>query len=306
MTDVREPTAVAHRETAVAEAAARLTRAADDRRPCAPVRELLGATDIGLAYAVQRRVVGDRIASGARVVGRKIGLTSASVQRQVGVDRPDFGVLLDDMDVSALSAVPGHRLLQPRVEAEIAFVLAADLDDDDLDVERVRSAVGHAVAALEIVDSRVADWDIAITDTIADNASSGLFVLGRQRVGLGEFTPRDVTMRLYADGELVSEGDGAACLGDPLAALLWLARTAREFGDPLRAGQVVLSGALGPLVPTPPGVTVRAELSGLGSVTATFAPEDPEPAEAPGAPEAPKALEVPRPPEKREELEERG
>ncbi|MEU3615355.1 fumarylacetoacetate hydrolase family protein [Streptomyces sp. NPDC006872] len=276
MTDVWEPTAVANRETAVADAAARLVRAARDRRPCAPVRDLLGASDISLAYAVQRRVVGDRIAAGARVVGRKIGLTSESVQRQVGVDRPDFGVLLDVMDVTDLPAVPGDRLLQPRVEAEIAFVLAADLDDDDLDVERVRSAVGHAVAALEIVDSRVADWDITITDTVADNASSGLFVLGRERVDLKEFEPRDVTMRLHADGELASEGNGAACLGDPLSALLWLARTAREFGDPLRAGQIVLSGALGPLVPTPPGTTVRAEMSGLGSVTATFSPKNPK------------------------------
>ncbi|MFI1927969.1 MULTISPECIES: 2-keto-4-pentenoate hydratase [unclassified Streptomyces] len=276
MTDVWEPPAPADREAAVAGAAARLAGAAQDRKPCAPVRDLLGSRDISLAYAVQQRVIGDRIAAGARVVGRKIGLTSESVQRQVGVDRPDFGVLLDDMDVTALPAVPSDRLLQPRVEAEIAFVLAADLDDDDLDLERVRSAVGHAVAALEIVDSRVADWDIAITDTVADNASSGVFVLGRQRVGMGEFIPRDVTMRLYADGELVSAGDGAACLGDPLAALLWLARTAREFGDPLRAGQVVLSGALGPLVPTPPGITVRAEMSGLGSVTATFSPLDPK------------------------------
>ncbi|NEA67193.1 fumarylacetoacetate hydrolase family protein [Streptomyces sp. SID12488] len=270
MTDIGEPTAVAQRAAVVAEAAARLAGAARDHKPCAPVRDLLGTSDIGLAYAVQQRVIGDRITAGARVVGRKIGLTNESVQRQVGVDRPDFGVLLDDMDVSGLPEVPSERLLQPRVEAEIAFVLAADLDDDDLDLERVRAAVGHAVAALEIVDSRVADWDIAITDTVADNASSGLFVLGGERVGLKEFEPRDVTMRLYADGELASEGTGAACLGDPLAALLWLARTAREFGDPLRAGQVVLSGALGPLVPTPPGSTVRAEMSGLGTVTATF------------------------------------
>ena len=277
MTDVWEPAAVADRESAVAEAAARLARAAREHRPCPPVRDLLGPTDISLAYAVQRRVVGDRIAAGARVVGRKIGLTSASVQRQVGVDRPDFGVLLDDMDVSDLPAVPSGRLLQPRAEAEIAFVLAADLDADDLDLARVRAAVGHAVAALEIVDSRVADWDIAITDTVADNASSGLFVLGRQPVAPSEFEPREVGMRLYADGRLASEGDGAACLGDPLAALLWLARTARDFGDPLRAGQVVLSGALGPLVPTPPGSTVRAEMTGgLGSVTATFSPKDQE------------------------------
>ncbi|MEV0740118.1 hypothetical protein AB0I51_30225 [Streptomyces sp. NPDC050549] len=120
MTDVWEPRAVADREAAVAEAVVRLTRAARDRQPCAPVRDLLGATDIGLAYAVQQRVVADRIAAGARVVGRKIGLTSESVQRQVGVDRPDFGVLLADMDVSALPAVPSERLLQPRVDASLA------------------------------------------------------------------------------------------------------------------------------------------------------------------------------------------
>lgn len=274
MTDVWEPKAVADREAAVAEAVVRLTRAARDRQPCPPVRDLLGASDISLAYAVQQRVVADRIAAGARVVGRKIGLTSEAVQRQVGVDRPDFGVLLADMDVSALPAVPSERLLQPRVEAEIAFVLATDLDGDGLDIERVRSAVGYAVAALEIVDSRVAEWDIAITDTVADNASSGLFVLGAEQVELKAFEPRDVSMRLYADGKLASAGDGTACLGDPLAALLWLARTAREFGDPLRAGQVVLSGALGPLVPTPPGTTVRAELTGLGTVSATFSPKD--------------------------------
>lgn len=270
MTDVSKPTAVADRGSAVADAAGRLSRALRDRRPCSPVRDLLGTTDIGLAYAVQQRLIDDRIALGARVVGRKIGLTSAAVQRQVGVDRPDFGVLLDDMDATGLPAVPSERLLQPRAEAEIAFVLAADLDGDDLDLPTVRAAVGHAVAALEIVDSRVADWDIAITDTVADNASSGMFVLGEQRVPLGDFEPKDVTMRLYADDVPASEGDGSACLGDPLEALLWLARTAREYGDPLRAGQVVLSGALGPLVPTPPGTAVRAEISGLGTVAARF------------------------------------
>ncbi|WP_199821282.1 2-keto-4-pentenoate hydratase [Streptomyces sp. NRRL B-3229] len=266
--------AVVNREAAVTEAAGRLERAARDRRPCAPVRDVLGSTDIALAYAVQQRLVDGRTGRGARVVGRKIGLTSASVQRQVGVDRPDFGVLFDDMDVSGLSAVPSERLLQPRAEAEIAFVLAADLADGELSLGLVRSAVGYAVAALEIVDSRVADWDIVITDTVADNASSGLFVLGRDRLTLEEFEPRDVTMRLDADGVPASEGNGSACLGDPLEALLWLARTAREFGDPLRAGQVVLSGALGPLVPTPPGITVRAEMSSLGSVTATFSPKE--------------------------------
>ncbi|MFE8013911.1 2-keto-4-pentenoate hydratase [Streptomyces antibioticus] len=261
---------VAERGT-VSAAAERLALAEAERRPCAPVRDLLGPTDIAAAYAVQQQLAQDRLARGARVAGRKIGLTSAAVQRQVGVDRPDFGMLFDDMDVSdQAAAVPSERLLQPRVEAEIAFVLAADLDTGDLDLGRVRRAVDHARAALEIVDSRIAGWDIAITDTVADNASSGLFVLGPERVALDRFEPREVTMTMSLDGRAASTGDGAACLGDPLEALLWLARTAREFGDPLRAGQVVLSGALGPLVPVGPGAVVHTEISGLGSVSAIF------------------------------------
>lgn len=258
------------------EATDRLLDAACTGVPCAPVRDLIGETDIDTAYAVQRRLTDARLAGGARVVGRKIGLTSPAVQLQLGVDRPDFGVLFDDMDVTALEQVPSERLLQPKAEAEVAFVLGADLDRDDLDLAVVRAAVDHAVAALEIVDSRVAGWDIRITDTVADNASSGLFVLGDTRVRLDAFEPVAVSMSLYVDDELVSEGTGAACLDDPLNALLWLARTAREFGEPLRAGQVVLSGALGPMVPAPPGTTVRAEISNLGSVTATFSTPQPK------------------------------
>ncbi|MEE2030521.1 2-keto-4-pentenoate hydratase [Rhodococcus chondri] len=251
-------------------AAERLIDATRTAVPCSPVRDLLGETDIDLAYAVQQQLTEHKLAGGARIVGRKIGLTSPAVQQQLGVNRPDFGVLFDDMDVSGLDEVPSDRLLQPKAEAEIAFVLSADLDDDDLDLDKVRAAVDYAVAALEIVDSRVAGWDIKITDTVADNASSGLYVLGSHRVSLADFEPIDATMRMYVDDELVSEGDGAACLGDPLNALLWLARTAREFGQPLTAGQVVLSGALGPMVPAPPGVTVRAEISTLGTVIAPF------------------------------------
>jgi 2-keto-4-pentenoate hydratase len=260
----------ADRDAAVAAAAARLARAADERRPCEPVRDIIGSNDIAAAYAVQQRLARDRLARGARVVGRKIGLTSPAVQRQIGVDQPDFGMLFDDMDVTGLAAVPSERLLQPRVEAEIAFVLAEDLDAEELDVDRVRAAVDHAAPALEIVDSRIADWDIAIADTVADNASSGLFLLGGTRVDLSQFEPAEVTMTLRLDGRVASEGSGAACLGDPLAALLWLARTAREFGDPLRAGQVVLSGALGPLVPVAPGARAQADFSSLGTVAATF------------------------------------
>jgi 2-keto-4-pentenoate hydratase len=254
----------------VDEAADRLLTAAADRRPAAPVRELIGATDIDVAYQVQQRVIDARVRAGARVVGRKIGLTSVAVQRQVGVDQPDFGVLLDDMRFADGDVIPSSLLLQPRAEVEIAFVLGADLDGGAAP-EAVRAAVAHAHAAIEVVDSRVAGWDIAITDTVADNASSGVFVLGAAAVALDDFVPRAVTMTLVRAGEVVSSGTGAACLGDPLAALAWLARTAARYGAPLRAGDVVLSGALGPLVPVAPGEVITATVSSLGTVTARFA-----------------------------------
>ena len=272
MTATTPSTAVPHK--AVALAAEVLRDAQRTGRPCGPVRELIGDSDIATAYAVQQELTRHRLAEGATVVGRKIGLTSAAVQNQLGVDRPDFGVLFDDMDVTAVPEVPSERLLQPKVEAEVAFVLGADLDHPELDLDTVRAAVDHAVAALEIVDSRVAGWDIRITDTVADNASSGLFVLGDRPANLADVEPRDVTMRMFINDTCVSEGDGAACLGDPLEALLWLARTAREYGEPLRAGQVVLSGALGAMAPVRPGDTVRAEISSLGTVTAHFSTPD--------------------------------
>ena len=258
----------------VREAADRLRAASTDRTPCAPVRDLIGATDGAAAYAVQLQLTQSRVAAGARAVGRKIGLTSAAVQAQLGVDQPDFGVLFEDMRVAEGTCVSMDRLLQPKVEAEIAFVLGADLEGD-LSPATVRAAVDHAVVALEIVDSRIDGWDISFSDTVADNASSGLFVLGDQRLTLAEFEPLDTRVTLYVDGLAASTGTGAACLGDPLRALTWLAATARDLGDPLRAGQLVLSGALGPMVPVRPGTQVRAELCNsdgrpLGTVTADF------------------------------------
>lgn len=257
----------------VAAAAARLQEATRTRIPCAPVRDLIGPDDVAAAYAVQSIIIDDLVAAGGTVVGRKIGLTSPAVQQWLGVDTPDFGVLLADMEYAESALVPMERLLQPRAEAEIAFVLSADLAEGPFTAESVRGAVDHARAAIEIVDSRVADWDIQLGDTVADNASSGLFVLGEARLTLEEFEPIDVEMTMTCDGEEVSTGTGAACLGDPLNALAWLASAALEYGEPLKAGQVILSGALGPVHPVPPGAVVRAEITGLGSVTATFGGE---------------------------------
>ena len=251
-------------------AARRLARAAETRVPCAPVRDLIGSSDIDAAYAVQRKMIGQRLAAGARRVGRKIGLTSPTVQTQLGVDRPDFGVLLDDMDVSDRDRIPFRSLLQPRIEAEIAFVLSADLDGDTLTVADVSAAVSKVLPALEIVDSRIQNWDITFGDTVADNASSGLYVLGQGALSLQDVRPREVVMEMSIDGQTVSRGTGADCLGDPLVALTWLARTSRDFGDPLRAGEVVLSGALGPMAPVTAGCRVHAHITGLGDVSADF------------------------------------
>lgn len=253
-------------------AADRLEIAAETRAPCAPVRDLLGSADIASAYATQDEVNTRRAATGARVVGRKIGLTSPAVQKQLGVDQPDFGVLFDDMSYSSGAIIPMRRLLQPKVEAEVAFTLSSDLTGD-LDIKTVRAAVGTVVAALEVVDSRIADWDITIVDTVADNGSSALYVLGDQHLSLEDVEPRDVSMSMRVDGVEVSTGNGAACLGDPLEALLWLARTARDFGDPLRAGQIILSGALGPMAPVVATSHVTATISGLGDVSISFSEE---------------------------------
>ncbi|MFF0725389.1 2-keto-4-pentenoate hydratase [Streptomyces sp. NPDC004134] len=255
---------------AVAAAADALAAAARTGVPCPPVRGLIDADDTAAAYAVQRLNTERLLGGGRRVVGRKIGLTSPAVQRQLGVDRPDFGALLSDMAVPDGGTVPAGRLLQPKVEAEVALVLGAGLPHAQSTVADVLRAVDFALPALEIVDSRIAGWDITYADTVADNASSGLFVLGGTPVPLTGVDLRAVEMVLTRDGEQTSAGRGTDCLGGPLNAAVWLASTLAAAGDPLRAGDVVLTGALGPMVPAAPGDEFEARITGLGSVRVTF------------------------------------
>ncbi|WP_448811755.1 2-keto-4-pentenoate hydratase [Agromyces bauzanensis] len=243
-----------------------LYEAQAEARAIDPVRELLGDGDVDAAYRVQELVMARREADGFARIGRKVGLTNPAVQQQLGVDKPDFGVLLADMDATGRGTIDMTKLVAPRIEAEIAFVMGKDVDAVDRD--SVVVAVESAVAAFELVDSRVRDWRISIVDTIADNASSALYVLGDVRLPLDEFDPVDVTMSMTEDGEVVSTGSGAACLGDPINALVWVAETAARLGRPLRSGEVVLSGALGPMVPFKAGRTYVAEITGLGTVTA--------------------------------------
>ncbi|WP_216915652.1 2-keto-4-pentenoate hydratase [Nocardia noduli] len=253
----------------IAEAAHRLAISTATRTPCAPIRDLIGREDLDAAYLIQERNIVARLAAGRVAVGRKVGLTSLAVQRQLGVNQPDFGVLLDDFDCTADAAVDITRLLQPRIEAEIAFTLSDDITATITATDAPRF-VHRVHAAFEIVDSRIANWDISFADTVADNASSGLYVLG-DSLPIAEAPALDaVTMTLRTGGTQVSAGRGSDCLGSPWNALAWLANTSRSFGSPLRAGEVILSGALGPMVAVTPGATYEAHISGIGGVRATF------------------------------------
>ena len=254
----------------IAETDARLRAAYVSRVPIPPIRDLLGATDIDAAYAVQQRSIEVWLAEGRSIVGRKIGLTNPAVQKQLGVDRPDFGVLFGDMAYADGATVPADRVMQCRVEAEMAFVLGADADDPDISLDTLRSMVAAVRPALEIVGSRIADWQIGIVDTVADNASSGAFVVGDASVAIAGLDLEGATMTMTRNGEAVSTGQGSACLGSPLIAAQWLAQELARRGTPLRAGDIVLTGALGPMVDARPGDEFRATIDGLGTVSCRF------------------------------------
>ena len=238
-----------------------------------PLRERFPDMDGDAAYAIQRCNHLRRIQNGARQVGCKIGLTARAVQQQLGVDQPDFGVLFDDMAYGDSEPVPMGKLHQSKVEAEIAFVLGRDLTMENPSFLDVLQAVDHALPAVEIVGSRIADWNIRFVDTVADNASAGAFVLGGSPRRLSDFDLRLCGMHMQRRGESVSVGAGAACLGHPLNAVTWLARTMVRLGSPLRAGELVLSGALGPMVPVQAGDVFDVHIGGLGSVRAVFGAE---------------------------------
>lgn len=237
----------------------------------APIRHSEPQATLDDAYAIQALNRDHWLQAGRRIVGAKIGLTSKAVQEQLGVDQPDFGVLFADMQIDDAGSVPADRLLQPKVEAEIAFCLGRDITAVDGQAAELAGAVAFALPALEIVDSRIADWDIGLIDTVADNASSGMFVLGTRSVDIQDIHLASCPMRLEKNGVVASQGSGAACLGDPLNALAWLASMRISQGNPLKAGEIVLSGALGPMVAAAPGDSFRAHIESVGSVSLRFA-----------------------------------
>lgn len=262
-------------DAAIADAAERLWAAARSGRPCAPVRDLIDAGDLDAAYAVQQRNVERAVAElGWRPSGRKIGLTAAAVRAQLGVDEPDFGTLYAGHAVESGGRVPLRGLLAPRVEAEIALVLGVDLDGGRHTPDDVAAAIAAIVPSLEIIDSRIADWDITIVDTVADNASFGGYVLGAARRPEEVGDLREVPMQLTVDGAPAAEGSGAASMGSPLLAAAWLAGTMADRGTPLRAGDVILTGSLGPVAPITGPCTVEAAFGDLGGVSVTFTEED--------------------------------
>lgn len=251
----------------------RLWQAEQTNQPIAPLRDeivALGGDAVEAAYAVQQLNTERRVNLGHRLVGRKIGLTSIAVQKQLGVDSPDFGALFAEMAVGDGVEIAWSRLQQPKAEAEIALVLERDLPHGRHTVADIIRATAYAVAAIEVVGSRIGDWDIRLIDTVADNASSSLFVLGTRAVPLRKLDLTGCGMRMDCRGDPVSVGVGAACLGNPLHAAVWLADTMTRVGSPLKAGDVLMTGALGPMAVVKPGDVYTAQIEGLGSVSAVF------------------------------------
>ncbi len=252
-------------------AAEHLRAAAESGVPCSPVREILGTdSDVDLAYAVAQHNTRLDIAAGRRVSGRKIGLTAEAIQRQLGVAQPDYGTLFVDMCIADGQIISAGTLMQPRAEAEIAFVLEDDLDKGEHCVVDVIGATAYLLCAIEVVASRVADWDISIVDTIADNASCGLYVLGSRPVSLASVDVREVTMTLAVNDEVATTGKGSACMGNPLQAVVWLADTMCRVGTPLRAGDCLMTGSLGAMVPVGAGDHVAVDMGVLGTVETTL------------------------------------
>jgi len=236
----------------------------------APMRDGLEPADAAGAYAVQAINTRYWQDSGRKIVGRKIGLTAKAVQVQLGVDQPDFGVLFEDMRVADGGHLDPERALQPKAEAEIAFVLGADLSDPATTVEQIATAVARVHVAIEIVDSRIADWKITFADTVADNGSSAFFVLADEGLPLAGLDLEGAEMKLTINGEVASAGVGAAALGNPLNAAAWLAQTLVARGEHLKAGDILLAGALGPMVALNPGDQVHAAVAGIGECNFTY------------------------------------
>ncbi|MEJ1962710.1 MAG: 2-oxopent-4-enoate hydratase [Gammaproteobacteria bacterium] len=241
------------------------------RRPVAPLTSRYADIEVDDAYRIQRHMVGRRLAAGEKIVGKKVGLTSKAVQQMLGVMQPDFGQLLSGMIADEVGAVPFDSLIQPKAEGEIAFLLKRDLCGPHVTNAEVLAATEGVMACFEIVDSRIEDWRIRIEDTVADNASSGVFVLGSALVDPRKVDLTLCGMVLERNGERVATGAGAAALGSPVNAVTWLANALGRFEVPLRAGEVILSGSLAAMIPVKRGDRFRLRIGGIGDCSVAFA-----------------------------------
>ncbi len=247
-------------------AAEALRRATDTRRPIEPLTEQHPEITVGDAYEIQRLQVQRWIAEGRAITGYKVGLTSRAMQQQLGVDEPDYGILVAGMNDESGVELHLADYIAPRLEPEIAFTLRHDLRGPGLSVADVTAAVGEVVGVLEIIDSRIEGWRIRLADTIADNASSAGVVVGITRLPLTEVDLEGLEVALQVDGTTVASGRGADVMGSPLNALAWVANRLGEFGVPLHAGTIVLPGSVCAAVPLTPGTRVHADFGVLGQV----------------------------------------
>ena len=247
-----------------------LHQALNDCTVLAPLSQRHPEITVADAYAIQQQLMKLRLAAGERVIGKKIGVTSQAVMDMLGVFQPDFGWLTDAMVYNEGEAIPMSRLIQPKAEGEIAFVLRKTLKGPGVTVADVLAATEGVMACFEIVDSRIEDWKIRIQDTVADNASCGVFVLGDRLVDVRDVDLTTCGMVLEKNGEIVVTGAGAAALGHPANAVAWLANTLGAHGTALEAGEVVLSGSLAAMVPVKAGDNLRVTIGGIGGCSVRF------------------------------------
>jgi 2-keto-4-pentenoate hydratase len=250
----------------VHEAYLHLYQAEETKKSVSPLTDLYADITVHEAYQVQMKTIDQKVKEGQKIVGKKIGLTSFAMQELLGVNQPDYGHLLDTMGVKNKGIIPVNSLFQPKVEAEIAFVLKRDLKGPSITVEDVLDATKYIVPSLEIVDSRIVDWKIKLQDTVADNASSGLFVLGDEKFNPNEIDLTKIEMNLYRNGEFVNKGTGADVLGHPATCVAWLANKLFEYDVILKADEIILSGALSAAVAAEKGNRFIAEFTQLGKV----------------------------------------
>jgi len=252
------------------ELAADLAQAERSREPIAPLTAAYPDIDIVDAYEIQLINIRQRVAEGARVLGHKVGLSSKAMQQMMGVDEPDYGHLLDEMQVFEDTPVKAGRYLLPRVEVEVGFILAEDLPGADCTEDDVLAATEALVPSIELIDTRITDWKIALCDTIADNASSAGFVLGAARVAPADVDVKAIDAVLTRNGEVVAEGRSDAVLGNPVTAVAWLSRKVESFGVRLRKGDIVLPGSCTRAIDARARDEFVADFNGLGSVRLSF------------------------------------